>query len=241
MGLKTTWLAVGRDFIPGHCSSVGVPRASKIRESCSRSLLPGSQGRLSMSSAKTQPTAHMSTAEEYSWESNRSSGARYHRAKTWVVNFLSLGDPKTLPAPKSASLTWPDGPSRMLFGFTSLCMIQCPWHAASPCRIALMYAFTSASLSRRLALSLITASRSLVMYSYTKYRFRLCGKTSISSITFSCCSSLKNLISRIAVTFTPSLAFPILIFLMATRLPVRLSVAAKTRPKVPSPRVGPFS
>mmetsp|Transcript_3740 Transcript_3740/g.9434 ORF Transcript_3740/g.9434 Transcript_3740/m.9434 type:complete len:220 (-) Transcript_3740:529-1188(-) len=63
IGLKTTWLAVGRDFIPGHCSSVGVPRASKIKESCCKSFFPGSQGRLSINSAKTQPTPQISTAE----------------------------------------------------------------------------------------------------------------------------------------------------------------------------------
>merc|ERR1740130_1650327 len=47
---------------PGHVCSVGVPNILKILSICSNSFFPGRIGRFKSSSAKMQPTDHMSTA-----------------------------------------------------------------------------------------------------------------------------------------------------------------------------------
>lgn len=66
--------------------------------------------------------------------------------------------------------------------------------------------------------SRITASKSLSIYSNTRCKLLLWGYTSISSMMFGSCNSFNSLISLKAVTFTPSLSFPNLIFLIATVL-----------------------
>jgi hypothetical protein len=121
---------VNGKYSPGHVSSVGVPSAAYVRPSWSISLLPGRKGFRNMSSAKTQPTAHKSTPGPYTLEPSKSSGARYHRAKTWCVNFR-LGEPKTRARPKSASFKAPLGAISKLLGFKSRCNTQLAWQYAT--------------------------------------------------------------------------------------------------------------
>lgn len=69
--------AKGSELYSGHVEFVGGPRSLNIMESISISPLAWNNGSLRSSSAKIQPTDHMSTAVEYVVAPRRISGALY--------------------------------------------------------------------------------------------------------------------------------------------------------------------
>lgn len=87
------------------------------------SLLPGNSASLFNSSAKMQPTDHMSIAVVYSFAPSNSSGALYHNVTTSCV-MLPMGLPYFLANPKSATLISPRLFSSKLLVFKSRWMIQ---------------------------------------------------------------------------------------------------------------------
>jgi hypothetical protein len=90
----------------GQSSSVGLPIALHVFFSWSKSDSPARNGTRSISSAKMQPTDHMSTVDEYARAPKSSSGGLYHRVMTWQV-ILPVPSPKSRARPKSAILRTP--------------------------------------------------------------------------------------------------------------------------------------
>mmetsp|Transcript_31117 Transcript_31117/g.75204 ORF Transcript_31117/g.75204 Transcript_31117/m.75204 type:complete len:212 (-) Transcript_31117:542-1177(-) len=109
----------------GQFVSVGLPITVKIVSSCAMSLSTGwgKIGRRSISSAKIQPTDHMSAAALYSQLPNNSSGGLYHNVIAWGDN-LVFGVPYSLASPKSASFIVPSLRNRQLSGLRSRCKIH---------------------------------------------------------------------------------------------------------------------
>lgn len=86
--------------------------------SWSKSDSPARYGRRSMSSAKMQPAAQLSTASVYDLAPKSSSGERYHLVTTWWVIFAS-GSENSRARPKSASFKRPSAAMSKLLGFRS--------------------------------------------------------------------------------------------------------------------------
>lgn len=130
----------------------------------------------------------------------------------------------------------------------TLCNTKCLWQWSSPLSIINIQDLISAGINKIL-LSLITCSKSESRYSSTRFKLVLCEKTSIScelslsvlissalllsclytSITLGWRSSWRYFTSLIAVRSSPSLNWPILIFLMATLRPVCTEVPRAKR------------
>ena len=86
-----------------------------------------------MSSAKMQPTDHMSIPVEYSSHDSRSSGARYQRVTTYsVMNFVSSWDRES---PKSQILRSHVAFRSRLLGLRSRWRMLAEWMYLSPRRI----------------------------------------------------------------------------------------------------------
>lgn len=84
-------------YFTGQSASVGVPNAWKIFFNWSISESPATYGVRSMSSAKIQPTAHISTAYVYSWAPNNNSGDRYHLCDKKNSAFWITSPPSYIP------------------------------------------------------------------------------------------------------------------------------------------------
>jgi len=65
-------------------------------------IITGRKARRLSSSAKIHPAAQISTADPYCFEPNNNSGARYHRAKTYMLKKIDIKVPTRTRINKSS-------------------------------------------------------------------------------------------------------------------------------------------
>merc|ERR1719409_2293782 len=94
---------------------------------------PGKKGRLPSSSAKMQPTLHMSTALVYVSDDSTISGARYQRVTTYSVRKSRQSEGFTpRERPKSVILRSQFSLTSRLEGLRSRCSTLHEWRYLSP-------------------------------------------------------------------------------------------------------------
>lgn len=107
LNLGKVGLKSGSFWIFSHSFGVGVPWNWKILKIWSIYESPVKSGFFSISSAKMQPTAQISTPRLYCFWPRRTSGALYQRVSISWVRVL-MGIPKALARPKSAIFKSPE-------------------------------------------------------------------------------------------------------------------------------------
>mmetsp|Transcript_23937 Transcript_23937/g.38375 ORF Transcript_23937/g.38375 Transcript_23937/m.38375 type:complete len:213 (-) Transcript_23937:362-1000(-) len=211
--------------MPGQMRGPGVPRSSQVSCIWCSSALPGSIGFFSSSSPKLHPTDHMSTAVVYASAPRRSSGARYQRVTTFVVQgFCSLRNSRDNP--KSASFMTP------LFVRSKLESLMSRWMTKAACKHSTARSscssrhLTSATL-KGLSMRSSKAPTSCSQYSNTKKILPDCRPqaTSLSSTMFGCLSFRRRRISRRELRGKPSFSEWIRTFFRATMSPLSVSRA----------------
>lgn len=96
------------------------------------SVRPGMMGFPASSSAKMQPVLHRSTATPYSVAPSSSSGGRYQRVTTRLVNGCFWSGLKKVARPKSAIFRIPPLSNNRLDPFMSRWSTPCRWQCSNP-------------------------------------------------------------------------------------------------------------
>mmetsp|Transcript_41825 Transcript_41825/g.118251 ORF Transcript_41825/g.118251 Transcript_41825/m.118251 type:complete len:242 (-) Transcript_41825:175-900(-) len=205
----------GSSATPGHCSTVGVPSFWNTLKIVSISESPAKSGEPVAISPSTQPTLHRSTGTLYRTEPSRISGARYQTVTTsWV--YLGMGTVYARASPKSAIFSRIFESIRRFWGLRSRWRIRFAWQNSMPRQSWNPRFLMAAGGSRRPFMNFF---RSFSTNSKTRTSLFVEQNTSRSLTTFSCDSSFRSAISRIAVLGTPSSSESSFIFFMATARP----------------------